>query len=94
MFLDFYDASVHTEPSIRRAQNQGGTAGVPKKCSTSNVPLSDNSADIIFVIFAAHEIRNDSERAGFFRELARVIGASGRIVVTEHLLRRTKFTCL
>lgn len=47
--------------------------------------MHDNFADNIFVIFAAHEIRDAAERVSFFRELHRSSNSSGKIVVTEHL---------
>ena len=47
--------------------------------------MLDNSADKIFVIFAAHEIRNEQERLDFFKELKRVIKPTGEIFITEHL---------
>ena len=37
------------------------------------------------MILSAHEIRNREERNSFFRELGRLLSASGQIVVVEHL---------
>jgi ubiquinone/menaquinone biosynthesis C-methylase UbiE len=47
--------------------------------------MLDNSADKIFIIFAAHEIRNVQERIEFFKELRRVLKPTGEIIITEHL---------
>ena len=83
--LDFYDPDLHTEVSIRRARKAlppfPGTISV----ATDQLPLPDESADHIFAILSAHEIRNESERARFFEELARLLKPGGRIYVTEHL---------
>jgi ubiquinone/menaquinone biosynthesis C-methylase UbiE len=83
--LDFYDEKKHTEISIKRARKAylpfSGTIPV----STSVIPLADNDADEIYVVFAAHEIRDNEERISFFKELCRVIKPSGNIIVTEHL---------
>jgi ubiquinone/menaquinone biosynthesis C-methylase UbiE len=83
--VDFYDPHSHSERSISRAQNAGGTAPAATKISTSAIPAGDGGVDAVFAIFSAHEIRLDDERTVFFREIRRVIGDSGRAVVTEHL---------
>ena len=51
---------------------------------TSAVRLADGSLDCIVLFLAAHEIRDAGERARFFRELRRVLSASGRILLVEH----------
>lgn len=82
--FDFYDEKKHTEVSIRRAR-RSAEQNAATQVTTTSLPVTDNSIDLCCVVFAAHEIRNDIERAEFFRELRRSINASGRIVVTEHL---------
>ena len=83
--FDFYQARNHTEVSIRRAQKAQTKNSNAIKISTSQIPALDNSVDAGFVIFSAHEIRDDSERIVFFRELRRTLKNSGKIVVTEHV---------
>jgi SAM-dependent methyltransferase len=83
--LDFYDEKKHTEVSIKRARKAYPAFSGTEKVSTSLLPLQNDSADIIFLIFAAHEIRNDEERIIFFKETDRVLKQDGIIVVTEHL---------
>jgi ubiquinone/menaquinone biosynthesis C-methylase UbiE len=46
--------------------------------------LQANSVDYIFLIFAAHEIRNEAERTSFFKQLKNVLKDDGKIIVTEH----------
>ena len=82
--FDFYDEKKHTEVSIRRARRSVGQIAATKVTTTS-LPVADSSIDLCCVVFSAHEIRDNAERAGFFRELRRSIHSSGRIVVTEHL---------
>lgn len=83
--LDFYDAEKHTQISIERARKAYATFPNTIQTSTSDLPLENGFADQIFVILAAHEIRNEAERTLFFRELNRVSNIEGNIIVTEHL---------
>jgi hypothetical protein len=83
--FDFYDPKTQTEVSIKRARQLRPTINDSAKISTSQIPVEDNSADGIFVIFAAHEVRDESERIRFFKELDRIAKDSCKIVVTEHL---------
>lgn len=83
--LDFYNPKKHTEISIKRARKVYPPFPKTKHIKTSNTELADNSADKIFVILSAHEIRNEIERTIFFKELNRVIKPHGKIYVTEHL---------
>jgi SAM-dependent methyltransferase len=83
--IDFYDAQKHTEPSIKRARRAYPTLPQTVRADTSRLPIEDDTADKIFVIFSAHEIRNETERAAFIKELARIIKPGGQIYITEHL---------
>lgn len=83
--FDFYDASVHTEASIVRARRAYPAFEGTQTVQTTALPPGDAGVDAAFVIFAAHEIRDDDERAAFFGELVRVLKPGGIIVVTEHL---------
>lgn len=83
--LDFYDAAKHTEISIKRARKAYPPYKNTKPISTAKIPLEDNSADKIFLILSAHEIRNDQERTVFFSELRRILHPKGQIILTEHL---------
>jgi SAM-dependent methyltransferase len=83
--LDFYDPKKHTEVSIRRARKAYAPFPGTRAVRTDALPLADASADRVFVILAAHEVRDEAERIACFQELRRVIGARGRVVVLEHL---------
>jgi len=90
--LDFYDPTLHTEVSIKRARKAyppyPGTIAIS---TTRALPFADNELDTIFLIFAAHEIRDNNERITFFQELHRVLSPGGRIVITEHLRNAPNF---
>ncbi len=83
--LDFYDPLKHTEVSITRARKAYPPFPNTKTTTTNQLPLPDNYAHSVFLILAAHEIRNDNERHAFFKELNRILDQKGQIVITEHL---------
>lgn len=85
LVFDFYDPKKHTEVSIKRARKAYALFLNTKSVTANNLPTLDNSADRIFVIFAAHEIRNEQERIEFFKELKRILKPTGEILITEHL---------
>lgn len=83
--FDFYNPILHTEVSIKRARKAYPPYPNTIPISTEKIPLENQSIDLAFIIFSAHEIRNNDERILFFKELNRIIKTSGRIIVTEHL---------
>ena len=83
--LDFYDPAKHTEISIQRARKTYPPSSETLAVQTSHLPLEQDSIDMIFVIFAAHEIRDDKERIMFFSELSRISKKGAPIYVVEHL---------
>ncbi len=89
--FDFYNPLKHTEVSISRARKAYPPFPNTIQVSTSAIPLDDNYADKIFVILSAHEIRNESERIIFFKELERMLNQKGQIIVTEHLRNLPNF---
>jgi ubiquinone/menaquinone biosynthesis C-methylase UbiE len=91
LVADFYDPAKHTEVSIKRARKAYPPFPQTQQISTSHLPFESGTADKIFAILSAHEIRNDQERIVFFKELHRVINRTGRIVVTEHLRDSANF---
>jgi ubiquinone/menaquinone biosynthesis C-methylase UbiE len=83
--LDFYDPAKHTEISIERARKAYPKYPGTMAISTLNIGLPANSANIILLIFAAHEIRNTPERTAFFKQLRQVLIPGGEIIVVEHV---------
>jgi len=84
LVFDFYDANKHTEISIERARKAYPIFPDTQIISTDNIPLQANSVDYIFLIFAAHEIRNEDERILFFKQLKDALINDGKIIVIEH----------
>lgn len=91
LVFDFYDHTKHTEVSIKRARKAYPPYPNTQQISTTHLPLKDNSADNVFAILSAHEIRNDEERKAFFTELNRVLMPHGQIIITEHLRDTANF---
>ena len=89
--LDFYDPLKHTEISIIRARKAYPIFQEAQVVKTANLELDDDSADKIFVILSAHEIRDEEERVAFFEELKRVIRPAGQIFIVEHLRDTANF---
>jgi SAM-dependent methyltransferase len=88
---DFYDPEKHTEISIERARRAYPAYAGTRQINTNYIPEADESIDFIFLIFAAHEIRNDEERIRFFKELNRVLKKDGTLQVVEHLRNLPNF---
>jgi len=91
LVFDFYNPERHTEISIKRARKAYPAFPGTQRVNTAHLPIQNNSADKIFAILSAHEIRNDKERIVFFREMGRVLKASGEVIVTEHLRDTANF---
>ncbi len=89
--LDFYNAEKHTEISIERARKAYPSPSGTIQIATSNIKIETNSIDKVFLIFAAHEIRNNQERIIFFKEMYRILKPNGQLFVLEHLRDFTNF---
>jgi SAM-dependent methyltransferase len=85
LVVDFYNPKTHTEISIKRARMAYAIFPGTQAITTSYLPMRDGSADKIFAILSAHEIRDSQERAVFFKEIERILKTSGQVIVVEHL---------
>jgi ubiquinone/menaquinone biosynthesis C-methylase UbiE len=85
MVLDIYDSREMTEPSISRARQARSSPQPAVVCRLDALPLPDGSRDTLFLLFAAHEIRQPAHRTEFFREAARVLSNSGQLLLVEHV---------
>lgn len=85
VILDFYDPEKHTEISIKRARKKYPAVAGTIAAKTHQLPVESGTADAIFLIFAAHEIRGIEESILFFSELGRVLNKNGKIILVEHL---------
>jgi hypothetical protein len=83
--FDFYDAKIHTEPSIKRARKAYPAYPGTKSISTSFTVTDTAFADLVLVAFAAHEIRQSQERITLFQNISKMIHTNGCIVVVEHM---------
>jgi SAM-dependent methyltransferase len=83
--LDIYDPREMTEPSIARARGSNLVSLETMRANFRRLPMPTATCDTVFLIFAAHELRNRSSRREFFAEVARVLHASGSVVMMEHL---------
>ncbi|HXC07147.1 MAG TPA: class I SAM-dependent methyltransferase [Bacteroidia bacterium] len=84
LVLDFYDATKHPEISVERARKAYPAYPGTRHVQTNSMSLNKGETDLIFLILAAHEIRNTKERVEFFKQLAAALKPGGRIVVLEH----------
>jgi SAM-dependent methyltransferase len=82
--FDFYNPANHTEISIERARKAYPAFPGTQKTSTGNSGFKAHSFDYIFLILAAHEIRNREERITFFKQLKEALRPDGKVIVTEH----------
>jgi hypothetical protein len=89
--FDFFDPKQHTEPSIRRARAAYPQFPETQIISTTSVPIESGTADLIVAFLSAHEIRDQTERISFFKELSRALSRGGRVVVVEHVRGRAIF---
>jgi ubiquinone/menaquinone biosynthesis C-methylase UbiE len=89
--LDIYRADEMTEPAIRRARACMPAPVVTVAADYSALPVDEGSADAVFLLFAAHEIRQDAARLAFFRELQRITAPHGKVIVVEHLRDTANF---
>jgi SAM-dependent methyltransferase len=83
--FDFYDAERHTEPAIIRARKVSLVYPDTKQIISNSIPLKDNSADVIFLLSAAHEIRSHEEKVQFLKECHRLCKQNGKVIMVEHL---------
>lgn len=83
--FDFYDPTVHTEVSIKRARKIYPPVPGTQNITSNYIPLEDHSVDKAFVIFSAHEVRDFKEKLLLFKELRRVTKENGVVILTEQL---------
>lgn len=83
--FDFYDPRKHTEISIERARKAYPAFPETLIIKTNHFPVQANSVDVIFNVFALHEVRSRDERIQFLKQQAAGLKNTGSIVVVEHL---------
>lgn len=83
--VDLYDPAVMTEGSVRRARRRVPPPPDALPGTPHALPVATASADAVFLVFAAHELRGAAERERLFAECARTLKPGGSLVLVEHL---------
>jgi hypothetical protein len=91
--FDFFDASVTSQASIRRAHRLFPPSAAEERIAADAWPAQAASQDVVFVLNAAHELRKVEERLAFFREVKRVLKNGGKVIVIEQLRDLVNFAC-
>ena len=81
---DFYNPEKHTEISIKRARKAYTPYPGTVSIDTADTRFEPGKYDIIFLILAVHEIRDNAERVNFFRNLKDSLKPNGCIIIVEH----------
>jgi SAM-dependent methyltransferase len=82
---DFYNAERHTEVAIVRARKVSLIYPDTRQIASNKIPLDDHSADLVFLLSAAHEIRSPGEKVAFLSECRRVCNPNAKLIMIEHL---------
>ena len=80
---DRFDPAAPHEPALLRARAIRPPRGVTVEPGRS-LPIESASVDAVFLLMAAHEVRDPAARGALFADAARVLGPGGRLVVVEH----------
>jgi SAM-dependent methyltransferase len=88
---DFFDADEMSEPSIHRARHQRANPIPALRVRARQLPFADRTFDTVFLVFAAHEIRDATASEVFLREVARVVSPAGAVLLVEHLRDAANF---
>jgi len=83
--FDFYDSEKHTEPAIIRARKVSVVYPDTQQIKSNSILMNDQSADLIFLLSAVHEIRSHQEKIQFLKECRRVCKRGGTVILVEHL---------
>ena len=82
---DFYDQERHTEQAIIRARKVSLVYPNTQQINSNSIPQMDGSADIVFLLSSAHEIRAFEEKVAFLKECLRICRPHGKVIMVEHL---------
>lgn len=83
--FDFYDAERHTESAIIRARKVSLVYPNTQQMVSHTIAMNNQSADLVFLLSAAHEIRMNEEKIQFLQECRRVCKPDGKVIMVEHL---------
>lgn len=83
--FDFYNASQHTEPAIKRARKVSLVYPNTQQIASHSITVEDKTIDIVFLLSAVHEIRKHDEKVQFLKECYRICKPDGKVIMVEHL---------
>jgi hypothetical protein len=83
--FDASDPALQTEPSIARARALRPLYPGTPTVGVGPLPMPAGSLDVLLVMLAAHEVRDDAARARWFCDLRAAVRPSGLVVVVEHV---------
>ena len=86
---DIFDPNLMTEASIFRARHLSEVDA--RAVDHRRLPAASGSADAVFLLLSAHELRLQSARIDLLREVHRLLTPAGRVVVVEHLRDLSNF---
>jgi len=87
--VDIFAPAEMTERSIARARADAHSQSAAVRYD--RLPFDGNEFDGIFILFAAHELRQPAARRAFFNEVRRVLTSDGHAVLVEHLRDAANF---
>lgn len=82
---DLYEPALTAEGSIRRARRRVGPIAGTQPARPGHLPAASASQDTVFLVFAAHELRQPADREALFVECARALRPGGTLILVEHL---------
>jgi len=82
--VDIYDPRIMSEPSIQIARQLQHSAEMDTMARYDALPLGDASIDAVFLLFAAHELRQHGQRVRLLQEVARILVPGGDLILMEH----------
>jgi SAM-dependent methyltransferase len=91
LVFDFYDPQKHTEVSIKRARQAYAPFPGTQRVQTQQLPAANASAKCVFLMLAAHEVRDPQELIDFLQEVRRILHPDGKVIVVEHLRDAANF---
>lgn len=82
--IDLFDSRGPHDASLLRARRSRPPAGGAINTASPPFPIAGGSADLVTLLMAAHEVRDEDLRRRLFEELRRIVSPDGRVVVVEH----------
>lgn len=89
--LDHFDEKQMTEASIRRARALFPPTQGTLTSRYDAWPVATESADLVLGLLAIHELRSETERSLWFKEVKRCLRLGGRVVIVEHVRDAANF---